>query len=168
VVPYRSGQEVIDNITRQAFSGYLVTGSFALKYSYPVRNYWGHEDEKTYTDQLSLTRMERIQPYFNGKFDFPPNGWDIYNFLEEFARQGVKKSDQKFRLVSWWSNKEDYIICGSYPKSVFIPTNIQDSTFRKCTIFRSKNRFPALSYYYNTNGSSIWRSSQVMTGIMGQ
>lgn len=171
VVPNRVGQEIIDNIWRQAFPGLLVTGSFVLKYSYLISNYLAIEEvkEEVDSDSVCLTKAERIQPYFNGKFEFPPNGWDVYTFLEEFARQGVKKSDQKFRLVSWWSmNKEDYIIWGTYPKSVFIPNDIQDSTFRKWTMFRTKNRFPALSYYHKSNGASIWRSSQVMTGIMGQ
>ena len=73
-----------------------------LKYSYAVKNYLAIEEvkEEIDPDQILLTKSEKIQPSFYGKFDFPPNGWDVYNFLEEFARQGIKKSDQKFRLVS--------------------------------------------------------------------
>ena len=33
--------------------------------------------------------------------------------------------------------------------------------------FRSRRRFPALSYYYSKKGSSLWRSSQNSPGMMG-
>lgn len=37
-----------------------------------------------------------------------------------------------------------------------------------CANFRTKKRFPALSYYYENKQSSLWRASQNMPGLMGK
>jgi hypothetical protein len=37
-----------------------------------------------------------------------------------------------------------------------------------CSKFRTKNRMPALTYYYKKNGCSIWRCSQPKNGFLEQ
>jgi len=43
-----------------------------------------------------------------------------------------------------------------------------DEDVYECSKFRTKERFPALTYYYSKNGASIWRSSQPKEGILGK
>mmetsp|Transcript_32409 Transcript_32409/g.36948 ORF Transcript_32409/g.36948 Transcript_32409/m.36948 type:complete len:102 (+) Transcript_32409:591-896(+) len=49
-----------------------------------------------------------------------------------------------------------------------VPASISDEGVARCAIFRSKSRFPAMSYFYKENGASLWRSSQNLTGIFGK
>jgi hypothetical protein len=103
VVPYREGPEVIENICRQAFPGLCVTSMFVLKYNYKAENYLAAEEEKeneqSLYDSIPLSKRERIEPIL-GKRKLPKDGWDVYDYQREFARQGVKKGNKLFRLVS--------------------------------------------------------------------
>ena len=43
-----------------------------------------------------------------------------------------------------------------------------DEDIKKCATYRTKERFPALTYQYKKNGKCIWRSSQTKSGIKGK
>ena len=49
-----------------------------------------------------------------------------------------------------------------------IPRDIPDRILESCAKYRTKNRFPALSYFDKITGCSIWRSSQSCQGILAQ
>lgn len=102
------------------------------------------------------------------------NGWEVYNILEEFRRQEVPKSNGKedketrklmFRPVGCWSIKPPREICSTYPRCIMVPAYMTDDEVIKCAEFRKRGRLPALTYFYSTNKSSLWRSAQNKPGL---
>lgn len=57
--------------------------------------------------------------------------------------------------------------CNTYPSLVVIPNNVSFPTLQGCVQFRSKNRFPIMTYYYKDENveSGLWRSSQINVKI---
>jgi len=141
-----------------AFPGMPISSAFMYKYKYQVNNYSKEEEEKQDDFlNISLSKQDRLLGY-TGKPKLITNGWKVYCFNREFERQGVTKEKTMFRKFSCWSSKSDsHTICGTYPKFVYIPNAMTDDEIKKCSMFRTKNRFPALSYFYKHNGTSIWR-----------
>ena len=87
------------------------------------------------------------------KKKFEVDGWKIYNFDKEFKRQGIDFKNT-YRIL----NNDKFDFCSSYPKKIIVP-NMEDEDIKKCAIFRTKKRMPALTYRHQ-NGFCIWRSSQ--------
>ena len=92
------------------------------------------------------------------KKKFEVDGWKIYNFDKEFKRQGIDFKNT-YRIL----NNDKFDFCSSYPKKIIVP-NMEDEDIKKCAIFRTKKRMPALTYRHQ-NGFCIWRSSQTKGGI---
>lgn len=69
-------------------------------------------------------------------------------------------------MFRYYSNK-DYKTCETYPETLVVARAATDSDILECSNFRTKRRFPALTYYYKKNGASIWRSSQPREGLWG-
>ena len=100
------------------------------------------------------------------------NGWNIYDPIMEFSRQGVtEENDLKLRYC--YINK-DFSVCPTYPKFLIEPQEMTDEELRQTSIYRSKGRLPIFSYYYNGNVEknskkipTIWRSAQNKRGIIG-
>ena len=91
----------------------------------------------------------------NSKID----GWKIYNYKKEFESMGLNFSE--YQIL----DNSDYKMCSSYPKYLIIPKSISKHKMEYCANFRTKRRFPVLTYYYKKNGASIWRSSQCKIGV---
>mmetsp|Transcript_26177 Transcript_26177/g.26054 ORF Transcript_26177/g.26054 Transcript_26177/m.26054 type:complete len:103 (+) Transcript_26177:850-1158(+) len=98
--PVKLGNEIVESIYSQAFPGMMMSGAFALKYSYPLQNYSVPEDEAEQSayEEVSLSNRERLSPFMN-KFDLPQNGWDVYHSGTEFGRQGVTTKNEAFRRI---------------------------------------------------------------------
>lgn len=60
----------------------------------------------------------------------------------------------------------DYGVCSTYPELIIVPKTMRDNQVIACSKFRTKNRLPALSYYHQATGCSMWRCSQCMNGMM--
>jgi myotubularin-related protein 6/7/8 len=60
---------------------------------------------------------------------------------------------------------EDYETCPTYPSINVIPEEINDQMMINATKFRTKRRFPSLTFFDKNTGCSIWRSSQTMVSI---
>ena len=58
----------------------------------------------------------------------------------------------------------DYSVCATYPTLLGVPAAVSDELVVNASAFRSRNRFPALSYLA-TNGRCITRASQPLVGI---
>ena len=97
---------------------------------------------------------------------FKINGWEIYSFEKEFELQNLKNIKSEFSKFQIIIN-ENYSICKTYPLKCIIPNNISIKDLKICAEYRTKNRFPALTYYYSKNSKCIYRSSQNMIGIFG-
>ena len=100
------------------------------------------------------------------------NGWNIYDPVMEFSRQGVTE-DNDLGLRYCYINK-DFSICPTYPKFLIEPRDITDEELKQSSSYRTKGRLPIFSYYYNGNREknlkgtpSIWRSAQNKRGIIG-
>ena len=100
------------------------------------------------------------------------NGWDIYDPIREFTRQGVSEDNN---LGLRFSNvNKDFSLCESYPEFLIAPKNIVDSQLKAAAQYRTKGRLPIMAYYYSGNADddtnyvpTIWRSAQNKGGIMG-
>jgi hypothetical protein len=101
---------------------------------------------------------------YNKDNDYMVQGWDKYNAMEEYYRQGVTECDEYFQLIN-----NNYSICPTYPKDVYIPKKFQLEELKEAANFRTKHRFPVFSYIYRNKVDkkfpSIWRSSQTKTGL---
>lgn len=74
--------------------------------------------------------------------------------------------DYPFKAVrSWDRNAAGESICKTYPEYVIVPNSVTQEELEGSAKFRTKRRFPGLSYYYKKNGTSLWRSSQNKGGI---
>ncbi|XP_070712342.1 phosphatidylinositol-3-phosphate phosphatase MTMR7-like [Pempheris klunzingeri] len=56
-------------------------------------------------------------------------------------------------------------LCSSYPEILFIPTSMTNNIIYGSSKFRSKQRFPVLSYYHDSSKAAICRSSQPLAGL---
>ena len=92
-------------------------------------------------------------------------GWNIYDPLKEYIRQGVEFSDEKF-CFSDLNHK--YKLCETYPNILVIPSKFSNKELFKIAQYRMKNRFPVLSYHYNFSKkgvkSYLYRSAQIKKG----
>ncbi|XP_075786464.1 phosphatidylinositol-3-phosphate phosphatase MTMR7 isoform X3 [Pelodiscus sinensis] len=59
----------------------------------------------------------------------------------------------------------DVQVCDSYPNEVYVPKSATAHIIVGSSKFRSRRRFPALSYYCKDNNASICRSSQPLSGF---
>ena len=87
-------------------------------------------------------------------------GWHVYDPHTEFARMGIP--DALWRLSDINS---DYELCSTYPSVVAVPATIDDHCLSLASLFRSRGRFPALSWRHATNYCSLTRSSQPLVGL---
>ncbi|KAG0676580.1 hypothetical protein C6P42_001205 [Pichia californica] len=133
-----------------------------------------------FESMFKLTCIENIEKLY--AFIYQPirietkfNSWNDYNVKKEFERQGLifddegKEGEEEINIGSkkWRISKinSKYEICSTYPKELIIPKSISDTILKHTVKFRSKNRFPTLTYYYKKNGCCIIRCSQPLVGI---
>ena len=122
---------------------------------------------------FSLVYMSHL---FNSDNYF--NGWKIYNPKKEYYRQGVTENNELGLRFSE-ANKE-FKLCTTYPRIIVEPKDMTDEELKEASDYRTKNRLPVMSYYYNGNSKNdkplpggkkpcpcIWRSSQNKGGFTG-
>jgi hypothetical protein len=88
--------------------------------------------------------------------------YSIYDPIKEFARMNVPDKDWKITYIN-----ENYQFSHTYPAILSVPQSITDINLPYAAKFRSKNRFPTLSWRSNVNFCTICRSSQPMVGLAG-
>ena len=116
-----------------------------------------------------IYRYREVQNQINNSIkDNDFDGWKILNPKKEFQRQNLDFSDKASKLKESVLNK-NFGLCSTYPDYLVFPTSLQDHEIKEASLFRTKNRLPTLSYYYNPNGKktfgSLWRSSQNKPGL---
>lgn len=100
------------------------------------------------------------------------NGWKVYDIEEEFRRQGIDfeplnekrnpgPSSNLYRIV----DNRTFKICSTYPQLLLVPGKMSDQAVLSCSRFRSRERFPVITYYYKPKGTIMARSSQSKSGI---
>ncbi|XP_034257274.1 myotubularin-related protein 7 isoform X2 [Pantherophis guttatus] len=118
---------------------------------------------------ISLIRLARPVKYeelycfsFNPKLNKEEReqGWNLTNLMEEYNRMGIPNNYWQISDVN-----RDYRVCDSYPTDIYVPKSATAHIIVGSSKFRSRRRFPALSYYYKQNKASICRSSQPLAGF---
>ncbi|KAG0669071.1 hypothetical protein C6P45_004143 [Maudiozyma exigua] len=127
-----------------------------------------------YESIMNLTLCNSIEQLY--AFLYTPNdlemslkdtSYQLYDLIKEFDRQGLNLQSQDCSWRITTINK-DYKLTPTYPNKLIVPKSIPDTLLNHCSKYRSKGRFPTLSYYYKRHGNSITRSSQPMPGITKQ
>ncbi|XP_043918346.1 myotubularin-related protein 7 [Protopterus annectens] len=118
---------------------------------------------------ISLVRLSRPVRYeelycfsFNPKLDKEEReaGWKLIDLRAEYSRMGIPNS-----LWQVTDANRDYRVCDTYPTELHIPKSASVPVVVGSSKFRSKGRFPVLSYYHQDNNASICRSSQPLSGF---
>jgi hypothetical protein len=78
------------------------------------------------------------------------DGWSLYDPVSEYKRQGIDLNDETclFKLTEINRN---FSACATYPEYIIVPKAISDEDLKEASNFRTKSRFPALSYVHNAN-----------------
>lgn len=129
--------------------------------------------QDVYDSILRLTVLTNINQlyafnYQPNQFEITYNSWNIYDPLKEFKRQGLIFDNSRSGPETNWritNLNDNFNLCQSYPNFLIIPNTISDTVITHASKFRSKQRIPALSYFYKPNGTSITRCSQPLTGL---
>lgn len=139
------------------------------------------------TNHKKLTDLIRDYNTFNDLYAFKffkksdleskYKGWDIFDIQKEYYRQGLDfevSENMEFkelisRKIRWRlikNLKNSYeVLCESYPEYLMIPANINPIHLQIAIKFRSKNRFPTMTYYWMNpelprQHATLWRSAQ--------
>uniref|UniRef100_A0A8C5LSD6 Myotubularin related protein 6 n=1 Tax=Leptobrachium leishanense TaxID=445787 RepID=A0A8C5LSD6_9ANUR len=87
-------------------------------------------------------------------------GWQLIDLKEEFHRMDVPNTHWHLSDVN-----RDYKVCDTYPKELYVPVIASKPLIVGSSKFRSKGRFPVLSYYHRKNQAAICRCSQPLSGF---
>ncbi|XP_058856725.1 myotubularin-like isoform X2 [Acipenser ruthenus] len=94
---------------------------------------------------------------------FSENGWNVYNTIQEYQRQGLPNNKWRITFVN-----ELYDLCDTYPTILMVPFKATDEDLRKVSAFRSRNRIPVVSWIHPVNQAVIMRCSQPLVGMSGK
>ncbi|XP_029458420.1 myotubularin-related protein 6 isoform X2 [Rhinatrema bivittatum] len=119
-----------------------------------------------YNSLLQLSRPARYDELY--AFSYNPKqseseralGWQLIDLAEEYHRMGVLNSNWQLSDAN-----RDYKICETYPRDLYVPRNASKPMIVGSSKFRSKGRFPVLSYYHQENQAAICRCSQPLSGF---
>jgi hypothetical protein len=156
------------NYILEMMSPKSVLSYFAFKYNAKYEKSCSDEhscksgDMKKQSDKIDDEKILE-----QARTSYKENGWNIYQQFLEYLRMGVDVEQQegKFRLYIQEANG---YICETYPNFLYIRKTSNDEELKKVAGFRSKKRFPALVWINKSNSASLWRSSQVKAGLVGQ
>ncbi|XP_066505012.1 myotubularin-related protein 7a [Hoplias malabaricus] len=113
-----------------------------------------------------LCRPERYEELYC--FSFKPNvdktemdlAWDFINLRAEYNRMGIPN-----KLWHVTPINREYRVCDTYPAELFVPKSASLPVIVGSSKFRSRGRFPTLSYYCKETQAAICRSSQPLSGF---
>lgn len=100
---------------------------------------------------------------FEFKENYGVDGWSVYDADKEFRRQGVPNDNWRLTKVN-----EKYELSDTYPSSLAVPKQATDDFIRQAAVFRSRCRFPVLSWIHPKSQATITRSSQPLVGVAGK
>lgn len=118
---------------------------------------------------LSLQRLSQPERYEELYcFSYKPNideeerrrEWAFVDPKADYRRMGLPNSLWKLSPVN-----QHYKVSDTYPAELFVPESATPPVLVGSSKFRSRGRFPALSYYSKENHAAICRSSQPLSGF---
>ncbi|KAM3935268.1 phosphatidylinositol-3,5-bisphosphate 3-phosphatase MTMR6 [Leptodactylus fuscus] len=119
-----------------------------------------------YNSLLQLSRPVRYEDLY--AFSYNPKqkeaervlGWQCIDLKDEYERMGLPNDYWKLSDVN-----RDYKVCETYPRDLYVPVTASKPIIVGSSKFRSKGRFPALSYYHQETQVAICRCSQPLSGF---
>ncbi|XP_059820158.1 myotubularin-related protein 6 [Hypanus sabinus] len=119
-----------------------------------------------YNSLLKLSRPVRYEDLY--AFSFNPKkteyerevGWKVINLNDEYCRMGIPNDNWQLTDVN-----RNYKICDTYPTDLYVPKSVTKPVIVGSSKFRSKGRFPTLSYFYQQKQAAICRCSQPLSGF---
>ncbi|XP_058495983.1 myotubularin-related protein 7b isoform X2 [Solea solea] len=120
----------------------------------------------------SLVRLSRPEKYSELYcLSFNPNvnkeqraeSWAFIDLVADYKRMGVPNN----LWVATAANSE-YRVCDTYPSQLFVPKSATPTVIVGSSRFRSRGRFPALSYFHQDTLAAVCRCSQPLSGFSGR
>uniref|UniRef100_A0AAV1TQ82 phosphatidylinositol-3,5-bisphosphate 3-phosphatase n=1 Tax=Peronospora matthiolae TaxID=2874970 RepID=A0AAV1TQ82_9STRA len=142
--------------TKEAMSSSALTGSCT---SMERPKFKHHQSESAVVPQLTHATSMRKPPQH---FQLAARRRIRYDPEAEFARQGAL-NHPRWRKCTL---NENYQLCSTYPSFLMVPESLNDEIIKEAAGFRSKSRFPALSWIHPRTGAPLCRSSQPNTGVL--
>ncbi|CAH8627726.1 unnamed protein product [Dicrocoelium dendriticum] len=87
-------------------------------------------------------------------------GWDTRDLVVQFARFGLPNASWVLTEVN-----RDYKVCDTYPTVLCVPATATKAMMHASARFRSRGRFPVLTYFHPNGKSALCRSSQPLAGF---
>ncbi|XP_078496236.1 phosphatidylinositol-3,5-bisphosphate 3-phosphatase MTMR8 isoform X3 [Lissotriton helveticus] len=121
---------------------------------------------EVYTSLLKLSQPENHEDLYafsyNPKFcpEEKEAGWKLIDVKEDFSRMGIPNEHWQITDVN-----KGYEVCTTYPPMLVVPRTATQATLHGSARFRSRGRFPVLSYYYKENNAAVCRCSQPLAGF---
>uniref|UniRef100_A0A8C5PN40 Myotubularin related protein 8 n=1 Tax=Leptobrachium leishanense TaxID=445787 RepID=A0A8C5PN40_9ANUR len=124
---------------------------------------------EVYNSLLKLSQLVKYEDLY--AFSYNPNtdqddrimGWKMIDLKMDFVRMGIPNEHWVMSDLN-----QEYKVCGTYPTCLVIPKEASETTVIGSSKFRSKERFPVLSYYFKQNHAAICRCSQPLSGLSGR
>uniref|UniRef100_A0A8C2GKL3 Myotubularin related protein 6 n=1 Tax=Cyprinus carpio TaxID=7962 RepID=A0A8C2GKL3_CYPCA len=87
-------------------------------------------------------------------------GWQLIDLAAEFERMGVPCDQWQLTDVN-----REYKVCKTYPRDLYVPIMASKPIIVGSSKFRSKGRFPVLTYFYQEKKAAVCRCSQPLSGF---
>uniref|UniRef100_H2TFQ1 Myotubularin related protein 7b n=1 Tax=Takifugu rubripes TaxID=31033 RepID=H2TFQ1_TAKRU len=120
----------------------------------------------------SLVRLSRPEKYSELYcLSFNPNvnkekreeSWNFIDLQADYKRMGVPNNLWVATAVNG-----EYRVCDTYPSELFVPKSATADIIVGSARFRSRGRFPALSYFHRDTLAAVCRCSQPLSGFSGR
>uniref|UniRef100_A0A672FMH5 Myotubularin related protein 7b n=1 Tax=Salarias fasciatus TaxID=181472 RepID=A0A672FMH5_SALFA len=121
----------------------------------------------------SLARLSRPGVCYSELYclSFNPNvnkeqreeSWAFIDLAADYRRMGLPNN----LWVATAANSE-YRVCETYPSELFVPKSATPAIIVGSSKFRSRGRFPALSYFHQDTLAAVCRCSQPLSGFSGR
>ncbi|XP_056397492.1 myotubularin-related protein 8 isoform X2 [Hyla sarda] len=121
---------------------------------------------EVYTSLLKLSQPVKYEDLY--AFSYNPKSdqderlmeWKLIDLKMEYMRMGIPNNYWVLSDIN-----KDFKVCSTYPTCLVVPKEASESTIIGSSKFRSRERFPVLSYYYRDNNAVICRCSQPLSGF---
>ncbi|XP_006071013.1 myotubularin-related protein 6 isoform X1 [Bubalus kerabau] len=119
-----------------------------------------------YNSLLQLSKQAKYEDLYAFSYNPKQNdaerlrGWELIDLTEEYKRMGVPNSNWQLSDAN-----REYKICETYPRELYVPRIASKPIIVGSSKFRSKGRFPVLSYYHQSKEAAICRCSQPLSGF---
>ncbi|XP_072306731.1 myotubularin-related protein 6 [Eucyclogobius newberryi] len=87
-------------------------------------------------------------------------GWQLIDLRAEYERMGVPCDQWQLTDVN-----RDFKVCETYPRDLYVPITASKPIIVGSSKFRSKGRFPVLTYFYQERKAAVCRCSQPLSGF---